>query len=388
MKISQKLGIWLLATATLLGTSAKVSADYPLKSVHVAWLTNAAGTTSLTVDAAVALTQLEQAVGPGLSVDMSVPEMVPAGTILTVSVRVTNRTDEPAALTVRHSLQRDSSLYTRPLADPVFGSDHAAGSKSWLVVDGEILDEPRSTDGKPWTSASTPWQREHFTEAFQLVDLGQVREIRKMTWLSGDANHAWFVDVFASEDGETFAAVPGLNGVNHFQKWGWHDFPLETPFKARLIKFRYRTDGKRQDIIRFPSELGVYDGVADEVIKLPEVGPLVAEGMLSMDVPPHAFAVQSLGFDKPLDAALSAGNIGGGARPGPAVLSPCLRALKEQPDLIGRDSRLGLNAADSSWRRSSGNSASVRYDSKMESGRSFRPSLTSTRSSAKSPPGR
>ena len=196
----------------------------------------------------------------------------------TASVRVTNRTDEPAHLTIRYSLQRDASLYSRPLADPVFGSDHAAGCKSWLVVDGEIVDEPGSTDGKPWTSASTPWQREHFTEAFQLVDLGQVREIRKMTWLSGDANHSWFVDVFASEDGETFAAVPGLSGVDHFQKWGWHDFPLETPFKARLIKFRYRTDGKPQDIIRFPSELGVYDGVADEVISLPEVGPLVADG--------------------------------------------------------------------------------------------------------------
>ena len=98
-----------------------------------------------------------------------------------------------------------------------------------------------------------------------------------MTWLSGDANYSWLVDVFASEDGETFTAVPGLSGVDHYQKWGWRAFPVEKPFRARVLKFRYRTDGKRQDVIRFPSELGVYDGVADEVLGLPEAGPLVAE---------------------------------------------------------------------------------------------------------------
>jgi hypothetical protein len=348
MKTSQKLGIGLLAAAMLLGTSAKASADYPLKSARVARFTTVAGATSSSPDAVAALTQVKPMAGPGLSIDMSVPEMVPAGTILTASIRVTNLTDEPARVTVRHSLQKDSSLYSRPLADPVLGSDHAAGSKSWLVVDGQIVDEPGSTDGKPWTSASTPWQREHFTEAFQLVDLGQVREIRKMTWLSGDANHSWFVDVSASEDGETFAAVPGLSGVDHFQKWGWHDFPLETPFKARLIKFRYRTDGKQQDVIRFPSELGVYDGVTDEVISLPSVGPVVAEGVLSMDVPPDSFAVQPLSFDKPLGAGAYLLGISVTGH-GPDVLSyrHVFSALEEQPDLIGPDSRLGLNAADS-----------------------------------------
>ncbi|GAG44225.1 unnamed protein product, partial [marine sediment metagenome] len=223
-------------------------------------------------------------------------------------------------LTIRHSLQKDPSLYSRPLPDPVFGSDHAAGSKSWLVVDGEIVDEPGSTDGKPWTSATTPWQREHYTEAFQFVDLGQVREIRKMTWLSGDANHSWFVDVFASEDGETFAAVPGLSGVDHFKKWGWRDFPVEKPFTARVIKFRYRTGGKKENIIRFPAELGIYDGVADEVVALPEVGPTVEKETLLLEVPPHSFAVRSLRFQKPVDAGayLMGLSVAGG---GPEMLS-------------------------------------------------------------------
>jgi len=284
--------------------------DYPLKSVHVAWFTKAAGATSLTVDAVVGLTRLENVARQAVSIDMSAPEMVQPGTaksadqrsVLTASLVATNFTKEPAYLTVRHSMQEDPSFYSRPLPDPVFGSDHAAGSKSWLVVDGEIVDEPGSTDGKPWTSATTPWQREHYTEAFQFVDLGQVRKIRKMTWLSGDANHSWFVDVFASDDGETFAAVPGLSGVDHFKKWGWRDFPVEKPFKARVLKFRYRTAGKKEDIIRFPTELGIYDGVADEVVGLPDVGPPVEEGTLLMEVPPHSFAVRLLEFQKPLDA--------------------------------------------------------------------------------------
>ena len=195
-------------------------ADYPLKSVHVVWFTKNAGATSLTVDAVVALTRLQDASGADLLVETSVPEMVDAGSTLPASVLATNLTEKPVRLTVRYSLQQDSSLYSQPLPDPVFGSNHAAGAHSWLVVDGEIIEDTGSTDGKPWTAATTPWQRDHYTEAFQFVDLGQVREIRKMTWLSGDANHSWFVDVFASEDGETFAAVPGLSNVDHLQEMG------------------------------------------------------------------------------------------------------------------------------------------------------------------------
>ena len=302
MKTSQILGAALLVVAALSGRLARASQDASLNSVHITWSTDATGTRSLPADIVAALTDEERKSGAGLSLDFSMPEMVPAGAPSATSVRAVNHTVEPTHLTIHYTLQRDSSLYSRPLTDPVFGSDHAARCRSWLVVDGEIVNEPESTDGKPWTSASTSWQREHYTEAFQLVDLGQVREIRKMTWLSGDANHSWLVDVFASENGEAFTAVPGLSGVDHYQKWGWREFPVEKPFRARVLKFRYRTDGKRQDVIRFPSELGVYDGVADEVLGLPEVGPLVAEGELSLDIPSYSFAVQSLKFDKPLDS--------------------------------------------------------------------------------------
>ena len=129
---------------------------------------------SLPTDIVAALTDEQRKSGAGISVDFSIPEMVPVGTPPATSSCAVNHTDEPTRLTIHYTLQRDASLYSRPLADPIFGSDHAARCRSWLVVDGEIVNESGSTDGKPWTSASTSWQREHYTEAFQLVDLGQV----------------------------------------------------------------------------------------------------------------------------------------------------------------------------------------------------------------------
>jgi len=322
------------------------AADYPLKSVHVVWFTKTAGPTSLAVDCLVALSRLEDAGDSGISVDISVPEMVEAGGKLPASVSVTNSSNQPARLTVHYSLQRDPALYSQPLPDPVFGSDHASGARSWLVVDGEIIENASVTDGKPWTAATTPWQRDHFTEAFQFVDLGQVRDIRKMTWLSGDANHSWFVDVFASEDGKTFSAVPGLSNVDHYKKWGWREFPVNTPFKARVLKFRYRTPGGRVNLIAFPSELRVYDGASDEVVELPNVGPRVEEGTISLTVPPRWFALRPLEFAGRLDSG--AYLVGSSVeRDGSRELSyrHVFCQLREQPELVTRDSRVALNAA-------------------------------------------
>ena len=105
----------------------------------------------------------------------------------------------------------------------------------------------------------------------------------------------------ASEDGETLRPAPGLSEVDHQKKWGWHDFPVARPFQARVLKFRYRTAGGREDLIAFPSELGVYDGADDETVALPKVGALIEEGQISVEVPARSFAVQALGFSKPLE---------------------------------------------------------------------------------------
>lgn len=284
--------------------------------------------------------------GHRLSIDTSVPDCVEPGETLAASLTATNSTAEPVPLTIHYSLQKDSSLYSRPLPDPVFGSNHATGLKSWIVVDGEIVDEPGSTDGKLWTSATTPWKREHYTEALQLVDLGQVREISKMTWLSGDANHSWFVDVFASVDGEAFAAVPGLDGVDHYKKWGWRDFPVKKPFKARRLKFRYRTAGKKENVIRFPAELGIYDGVADEVVSLPNVGPTVEAGTLALDVAPHSSTVRAVKLRNPIGTgAYLLGLSIAGDGPDKMSYHHVFTALQEERGLIGFDSRFALNTA-------------------------------------------
>lgn len=321
-------------------------ADYPLKSVHLVWFTRNAGPTSIVADGVVALTRSSSVGRSDVAIESSASDPASAGACLPATACVTNFTDQPARVNIGYSLQQDPSLFSQPLPDPVFGSDHAAGSRSTLIVDGEIIDDSRSTDGKPWTSPATPWQQQHYTDAQQFVDLGRTREIKKLTWLSGDANHSWFVDVLASEDGKEFHAVPGLANVDHHKKWGSHEFPLKQPFKARVIQFHYRTAGGREDLIAFPSEFGVYDGADDETVALPKVGPLVEEGQLSVDVPGRAFAVRNLAFTKPLQpgAYLLGLSI---EREGSRELTyrHVFCGPREQPELIGDESRIGLNAA-------------------------------------------
>ncbi|TWT84416.1 hypothetical protein CA13_58940 [Planctomycetes bacterium CA13] len=321
--------------------------DYPIQNVHVAWFAKAAGPAFLTVDSIVALTRLEDTTESSNTAKWSVPERVDAGNTLSASVYATNFSDQPFRYTVRYSLQRDPAFYSQPLPDPVFGSDHAAGAHSWLVFDGKIVEDTGSTDGKLWTSPTTNYQKEHYTEALQFVDLGQVRDIRKMTWSSGDANHTWFVDVFASEDGETFNAVPSLKGVDHHKKWGWNEFPMEEPFRARVLKFRYRTAGGRENLIAFPAELGIYDGADDEVIALPQVGPVVEEGTVEFDVPARSFSTRVLSFSRPLDSGayllgLSLEHEGSREH----FYRHVFCNLEEQPELITKDSRIALNSAD------------------------------------------
>ena len=325
------------------------SIDQPLKSQHVVWFAKAPGATRMIVDGMVALVDRK---GLGATTDLAVttlvPDVVEPGGPLPASVLMVNYTDKPIAVDLAYSLQRDSSLYSTPLPDPVYGSNHAPGLKSWTVADGETIEEGSLTDGRRWTDAGTDYRANHFTEALQYVELDRLRRITKMTWRSGDANHTWFVDVAASRDGKTFAPVEGLQNVDHHKKWGWQDYPLQSPFEAKAIRFRYHTGDPQKKVpaIRFPSEMGLYDGVADETVALPRVGPPLDEGNLEATVPARSFRLVPL----PVRANLDGGACFLGIEatwPGRRTMAyrHVFTALAPASSLVSADSRFGLNVA-------------------------------------------
>jgi len=283
-----------------------------------------------------------------LTITTLAPDIVGPGQPLSVSILATNSTDESLAVDLAYSFQRDSALYSTPLPDPVFGTNHAPGLRSWIVADGETIEDGSLTDGQRWTDAGTAYKTDHFTEAFQYVELAKVRRITKMTWLSGDANHTWFVDVAVSRDGKEFTPIKDLQNVDHYKKWGWKDYPLQSPFEAKVIRFRYHTGDAQKKVhaIRFPCELGLYDGVADETIALPRVGPVLDEGSINVTVPARSFRM----VDLPARAKLEAGACLFGieaAWSGRRTMAcrHIFAALQADPLLVSADSRLGLNAA-------------------------------------------
>ena len=327
------------------------SIDQPLSSQQVVWFAKAPGATRMIVDGMVAV--VDRSGLPDeedLTVETFASDIVEPGRALAISVLAVNYADKPVAVDLAYSFQRDSTLYSTPMPDPVFGSNHAPGIRSWIVSDGEIIKDGSLTDGKPWTDAGTAYKTNHFTEAFQYVELDKVRRITKMTWLSGDANHTWFVDVAVSRDGREFTPVKSLQNVDHYKKWGWQDYPLRSPFEAKVLRFRYHTGDPQKKVhaIRFPCELGLYDGVADENIRLPRVGPILDKGSIKVTVPARSFSL----VDIPARAILEAGACLFGIEAAwsdrrTIACRHIFAALQTDPLLVSADSRLGLNASHS-----------------------------------------
>ena len=323
--------------------------DQPLKSENVVWFAKAPGETRLIVDGMTALVDRSGlADAADLTVDALAGGIVEPGQPIPASVLLVNYSEQPIAVDLNYSVQRDSSLYSTPLPDPVDGSNHAPGLKSWIVADGEKVEDGSLTDGQPWTDSGTDYKANHFTEAFQYVELDKLRRITKMTWLSGDANHTWLVDVDASRDGSKFEPVAGLQNVDQYKKWGWQNFPLSSPFEAKVVRFRYHTENPETKVpaIRFPCELGIYDGVADETIVLPRVGPVLDEGRVQATVPAKSFRLESLPVRRAAESGACLVGIEA-AWPGHRVMTcgHVFSALKADPALVSPESRLGLNAA-------------------------------------------
>ncbi|MGB2823175.1 MAG: hypothetical protein WBF17_19480 [Phycisphaerae bacterium] len=323
--------------------------DAPLRSQNVVWFAKAPGATRMVVDGMVALVDRSKLGGKAeVTIGALGPDIVEPGGSVPVSLLLVNYANEPVAVDAAYSFQRASALYAQPVPDPVHGSNHATGCKSWTVADGETIETGSLTDGQRWTDAGTAYKKDHFTEAFQFVDLGKVRRITKMRWLSGDANHTWFVDVWVSRDGKTFTAVRGLQDVDQHKKWGWVDYPVTSPVEARVIRFRYHTgdEARKVPAIRFPAELAVCDGVADERMEIPRVGPVLDDGRAKATVPARSFHLLAIPAKATLDAGACFVGIDA-SWPGRRALAYRHVFADLTPDASGvsAESRFGLNVA-------------------------------------------
>ncbi len=161
----------------------------------------------------------------------------------------------------------------------------ALGTRSWTELNGKVIEEGSLTDGKDYTDAGTPYTNNQLTEAFQYVDLGVSRKITRITFLSGDANHAYKIDVAVSPDDKTWTPVPGVQGFDTYKKWGDIVLPLRTVVEGRFIRLRHHKDGEKVTHFRMPCRLSVYDGVAGESFDLPKIGESLGAGELSIEIP-------------------------------------------------------------------------------------------------------
>ena len=280
---------------------------------------------------------------------LSAADRLEPGQRFVAKLLLANREGSPASCKVVYSLQTDGTLFDRAPPDPVYGSDRALGTRSWTEADGKIIEQGSLTDGKDYTDAGTAWINDHFTEAFQYVDLGRARKITHLAYGSGDANHAWKLDVAASSDGKSYAPVPGLQGFDIFKKWGSVALPLKQPVEARYLRLRYHKDGQKVPCLRMPTRLSVYDGTADETWDLPKVGEVLVEGQTTVEAAPHASGVAELGAQQRLSPGLYllAVRVESGAMR--QILYRHVLVMAEPLDKVSAESRLGVNASNGDW---------------------------------------
>ncbi|HEY3333109.1 MAG TPA: hypothetical protein VGK19_23955 [Capsulimonadaceae bacterium] len=273
--------------------------DLPLRAIHVVWFAKAAGPSSVTVNELVALTD---ASADGLPVQAAFngPRVGEPGVPYSGRILLTNYTAADLSPVTTYSIQRDSSYYSTPQPDPVYGPDRAEGAKSWTVEDGKIIEEGSLTDGRDWTSGGTGWGKH--TELLQYVDLGRTLTIRRMAFKSGDSNWIFKVDIAASGDGKQYTPVAGLQGLDWHGRWGETVVPVAEPFAARFLRLRYHKDGEVANCLRTESALMVYSGSDGAAVDVPVIGETVASGAITPQVPARSFAAADIVSKAPLSA--------------------------------------------------------------------------------------
>ncbi len=183
---------------------------------------------------------------------------------------------------VHWSLHLNSQFSDVEVPDPVFGIDHAAGkASSTISIDGKDFGDAKVTDNDAFSSFESPWTQ-GYQQAQVEIDLKEVRNIKAMRWLAADANWIWKVDVSFSTNGNEFISLPLLQAFDMHKKWNLHEFPIEKPFDARFIRFRFYNPDGVMNVMRLPKTIEVYDGVENDRIEPPKTVEVLQKGNISV----------------------------------------------------------------------------------------------------------
>ena len=149
-------------------------------------------------------------------------------------------------------------------------------------------------DGDDHSAFEIPWSN-GVKEVVATIDLGKPIDVTAVRWTAGDANWIFKADVLISSDGTAYVPVEGAQNVDLHAKWGGpHAFPWARPMAARYVRLRFHNDGKPSNAVRLPPTVSVYDGIANDAVAVPQVGPVVASGEAEASVPPRGAATLSL----------------------------------------------------------------------------------------------
>ncbi|HEY0076981.1 MAG TPA: discoidin domain-containing protein, partial [Abditibacteriaceae bacterium] len=319
--------------------------DLPVRNVNVIWFTKQAGPTALTIDALVAATKLAADTNrSALSAQVSGAAYGEPNQPAASQLLLTNFTAKPVNAEIDYSLQRNPTLYDRTPPHPVHGTDHALGATDWVEHGGKRTGKENTlTDNDENSAAELPWGV-NAKEAFQYVDLGKTRNVSHLAYVSGDANWVFNVDIAASTDGKNYQPVPGLQNLEWHKKWGQQEINVPQPFAARYLRFRHHKNDEPASTFRMPTSLSVYDGVADEDWKFPQVGEIIAQGTQTQQIPAGSFEGAALKSDKTLAPGAYLLNVRVRAAGQTQLISKAYFVMPAKM-AAGNDSRFGLNTA-------------------------------------------
>jgi hypothetical protein len=233
---------------------------------------------------------LNPMLGPGdIRVELHGAQDVEPGEALQAALLFENPGDSLRTFQVEYRLGHNPEWVEPEPFHSSRGPNRAAGRPSWILVNGERIDDLSLTDGSLHTGMDRRLPDPGYTEAFHYVDLGEPLTIQHLAYRAGDANWIWNLDVAASMDGERFTPVPGLQNLDIHKKWGQQDLRVADPFEARFLRLRYHRQGEKLNFLRLPLQFMVYDGVRENDFAFAAPGAEISAGTLEVAVPPGAF---------------------------------------------------------------------------------------------------